>query len=177
MGGTPAAVRKALQRHGIPQAEDGSFDADRLHALWEAERSEAPSSPPGGTGEPGGGEPGNRPPPPPQGEPTAAGEVVSKAEALRRKEVALARRREYEVELLAGTLVRKDAVAAALFEIARMVRDRIQAIPDRQAEVLAAETDPAAVHGFLTEELDRALSGLADDLVKRAAEASDGEKG
>ncbi|MGI9280725.1 MAG: hypothetical protein ACR2PX_14045 [Endozoicomonas sp.] len=66
---------------------------------------------------------------------------------------------EYEKEtgkLTDASKVREDAYRAG-----RMVRDALLGIPDRQADVLAAETDPRKVRQLLMDELEAILSELS----------------
>ena len=71
-----------------------------------------------------------------------------------------ARLTRLEFEEREGRLVDVVQVRAQVFEAARRTRDLILAIPDRLAPVIAAESDPAAVHGLVTAELRRALDEL-----------------
>lgn len=57
------------------------------------------------------------------------------------------------VEELEGRLVDADAIKRDAFRLARKARDRILAIPDRLAAILAAEVDVDRVHIILSKEL------------------------
>ena len=61
-----------------------------------------------------------------------------------------------------GTLVPLDAVKREAFALAKAVREALINIPDRVANQLAGESDPAAVHQLLSDELTSALGQLAD---------------
>jgi hypothetical protein len=61
----------------------------------------------------------------------------------------------------AGELVRVDEVRAEASRLALLVRDSLLNLPDRLAPVVAAESDPAAVHRLLDSELRRVLTSLA----------------
>jgi len=167
-GGSPAAVRKALQRHGVPQAEDGSFDADRLHALWEAERSgEAVPSPPtqGETGKPAEGNRGNRSSSPPPGAPAESeGDGISKAEALRQKEVYLAKKHRLDYLKRAGRAVDREAVKFAWATATKEAGDQLDNLADRISDECAAETDPRRVHALIRAETRRIREALARDV-------------
>ena len=48
------------------------------------------------------------------------------------------------------------------FQAGRIVRDAILGLPDRLADVLAAENDPANIQRLLRDELEVALERLAE---------------
>ncbi len=96
---------------------------------------------------------------------TAAGRPVDEctyAEARRRKEIALASLRELELQLRMGELTSVDAVRERAFKIGRIVRDRMQSIPDRVAGIIAAEKDQDKIYEILTKEIHNALEALAN---------------
>lgn len=68
-------------------------------------------------------------------------------------------------------LVEREPVRRAFRHAAITARDAVLAVPDRVSAVLAAESDPDALHARLTEELRAALERLADDRHQLAAEA------
>jgi hypothetical protein len=76
-----------------------------------------------------------------------------------------------ELELLEqiGTLVSREEVREIAARRYRAIREQILTVPDRVADILAAERDPARVHAELTKELEQVLHGLADDAVAGAA--------
>ncbi|MDI3259483.1 MAG: hypothetical protein QJR02_07280 [Sinobacteraceae bacterium] len=81
-------------------------------------------------------------------------------------------KRQLEVEQLAGTLVKREAVEKALAEAGRMLRDAIMAVPIRVAAQLAATSDAREVEAMLTKDLRRCLDDfarLAKDHLVRAA--------
>jgi hypothetical protein len=45
----------------------------------------------------------------------------------------------------------------------RAMRDKLQSIPDRTCDILAAERDAGVVHALLVKEIDQALYELSDD--------------
>jgi len=61
-----------------------------------------------------------------------------------------------------GALVPLEQVKRDAFAMAKAVREALINIPDRVANQLAGETDPAAVHQLLSNELIGALGQLAD---------------
>ena len=68
-------------------------------------------------------------------------------------------RMEYEQKqgkLTDAARVREDA-----FQAGRIVRDAILALPDRLADILAAENNPGKVHQLLRDELELALEQLS----------------
>lgn len=128
-GATPAAVRKALERGQIKRLPDGSIDAAAADRAWPADPAAAPPArgePAGGTG----GEPeGNREAEPP----------VSFGEARRRKELALARQREYHVANLQRTMIHIDDVEAMVRRPLEQVDASLRSAPARHAAELARE--------------------------------------
>jgi phage terminase Nu1 subunit (DNA packaging protein) len=62
---------------------------------------------------------------------------------------------------LAGDLVERKRVESALVGIAAQVRANFERLPDKLAEVLAAETDAHQAHALLTAEIDLVLEDLA----------------
>lgn len=83
-----------------------------------------------------------------------------------------AKRERFEMELKRvayeqkiGKLIDKAAVERAAYEVARVTRDTLLAIPDRISAEVAAETDVQKVHFLITEALLAALNhGLNDPL-------------
>ena len=57
-------------------------------------------------------------------------------------------------------------VEKAAADVGRQVRDAILRIPDRIADILAAETDRVVVYDTLSEELGRTLEQLSDDIQR-----------
>ncbi len=66
-----------------------------------------------------------------------------------------------ELEEEEGKLIRTDEVRKMAFECARRVRDRVLAIPDRLAGLLAAEREEGKVREMLVNELRIALEELS----------------
>ena len=60
-----------------------------------------------------------------------------------------------------GDLLERAEVEKAAADVARQTRDAVLGVPDRVAAILAAESDAAALHTRLTEELERALTALS----------------
>ncbi len=80
-----------------------------------------------------------------------------------------ARREHYQAELAKlevdhrrGELVAADAVKKEAFSTAKTVREALINIPDRVANLLAAENDASAIHMALTQEITQALEGLVN---------------
>lgn len=97
---------------------------------------------------------------------SAAANVVSYQDAKTRKEIMLAKRAELDYEEAAGKLVQKAGVQKAGAAIAIMVREKLSTIPDRLAQVLAAETGPERVHEYLTQEINQICHALAERLER-----------
>jgi len=79
------------------------------------------------------------------------------------REAFTARQKELEFKIKSGTVVEKDKVEKAAFEVARIARETIFGIPDKIAAELAAEPDVQKVHFLLREALTQALETLADE--------------
>lgn len=75
--------------------------------------------------------------------------------AATRERVAKARLAELELAEKIGQLVRRQEVEAAIFGLARQTMEALDALPDRLASQLAAETDVTRVHALLTEHTRR----------------------
>lgn len=93
--------------------------------------------------------------------------LVYQDEAAREKRAA-AQLRELELGERAGSLVIAAEVDLQVFNLARAARDALMAIPDRVATILAAETDPIAVHARLTAECRKVCDELAARDATRA---------
>ena len=78
-----------------------------------------------------------------------------------------------EYEQKSGTLISAEEVNRQYFELARELRDSILNIPERVAALLAATTKEDEAYKILTDELNSALTSVADKLAKRAGSASD----
>lgn len=87
--------------------------------------------------------------------------MVSRA----RKEHFDAMHAQAKAEQLAGTLVNREEVTRAAFNVAREVRDALFLIKDRLADELATMTDPNAISGYLDTEFRNALTKLAGEVV------------
>ncbi|VVS95344.1 hypothetical protein [Desulfoluna spongiiphila] len=86
---------------------------------------------------------------------------ASLAEAQKIKERFAAALKKLEYEEKSKTLVRATTVEKEAFAMARLTRDSIMAVVDRNAAVLAAETDEKVVADILRDELAQALEFIA----------------
>lgn len=91
---------------------------------------------------------------------------IYSVEAAREKR-ATAQLRELELARLAGELVLAADVAALVFDQARTGREAIMSIPDRIAVLIAAESDPVAVHAKLTAECRKVCEFLSGQKPKQ----------
>lgn len=71
--------------------------------------------------------------------------------------------RQFKLAILKGEYVLRTTADKHLFESGRQVRDAMQAIPDRVAGILAAETDQHKCHAAMTLEIERAMEGLSTE--------------
>lgn len=85
------------------------------------------------------------------------------------KEHYNARIAQLEYEEKAGKLVDADEVRRQYEDAGRKIKQGMQAIPDRVAPIVAAESDPKVVHEMISKEVEQVLKELADS---NAAEAS-----
>jgi phage terminase Nu1 subunit (DNA packaging protein) len=112
---------------------------------------------------------------PPPAAPSSAGrqsEDSVQLEARTRFEVARARKMELQAAQLEGSLVARDKVERQVFELGRVVSERLLALPDRLADRLAALDDRHACHALMSEELRAALEALTD--LEQLTEAGGG---
>lgn len=97
--------------------------------------------------------------------------LVYTDEAAREKR-ARAQLAEMELAERAGELVLAAKVDALMFGLARAGREAVLALPDRLATVLAAESDPAAVHAKLLAECRKVCAAMAAPGVAAQAQAA-----
>lgn len=90
-------------------------------------------------------------------------EEVSHARASTARVLVDTEKRRLELEQLKGNLIDRAEAQREQMLLARLVRDRLQAIPDRIAAQLAALSSPAQCHELLTREIADALDALARD--------------
>ena len=88
--------------------------------------------------------------------------------ALTERLIWQAKRAKLEYEQLEGSLVYAKDVEVAAFETARLVRDKIQTIPNRVSAILAAISDPVKVREILEKEIRIALETLSKEFEEKA---------
>ncbi len=86
----------------------------------------------------------------------------TKARAVREHYQARLAKIEYEERV--GSLVSKDEIQVAAFNLGRQARDAMLNIPGRLAAQLAAETDEAKCFELLDGEIRKALNGFAESI-------------
>jgi hypothetical protein len=91
------------------------------------------------------------------------GEDYTLASERARKERADRKLRELTLRRELAEVVDVSKVAALNFRVGRQIRSRLEALPDRLAEVLAAEDDPQAVDEILRGEIRKTLELLGAD--------------
>ncbi len=87
-------------------------------------------------------------------------------EAQRYKEIFQALTKKLEYEKLDGSLLSREEVEKAAFESGRQIRDMLQAIPDRIAPLVAAETDLHACTQILKAEIRSILESMCDVVTR-----------
>jgi len=110
------------------------------------------------------------------------GQVLSSGEDLvdaqRRKEIALADLRELELEEKRGQLVSVIEAQNAWSTLILLIRNKFTAMPNAISEQLASITESREVRQFLTGEIDRVLTQLAEEFQTAAIETlGDGASG
>lgn len=159
-GGTLRAVQKAIEFGRIKPEPDGRLDVATCDADWTKNTDERrqPNDPascaPTRTRARGGTQ---------IHKDDESGESFTFAEERTRKERIDRRLKELDLKVRLGELVDVDRAAALNFRVARQIRSRLEAIPDRLAEILAAETSPQSVDELLRSELAKVLELLGAD--------------
>ena len=87
--------------------------------------------------------------------------TVDFASARTMREAFRAKMAKMEYEEKAGKLTDASKVRADAFRAGRIIRDALLGIPDRLADILAAEQDPRQVRQLLEEELEMILSDIS----------------
>ena len=136
---------------------EGQVDMEQADRAWT--RNTGPSTPPPKSPV----EPGlsTRP---------SGGPSFAQSRAVR--ELYMARLAKLEYERQAGKLLQADAVNHALAIIMRDTRDHLLALPDRLAEAVVMETNPAEVRNLLKREIRETLLELSTALRNRMATGS-----
>lgn len=93
--------------------------------------------------------------------PTDSRQAVDFVTARIMREAFRAKMAKMEYEEKAGKLTEASKVREDAYRAGRMLRDALLGIPDRQADVLAAETEPRKVRQLLMDELEAILSELS----------------
>ena len=93
--------------------------------------------------------------------PTDSRQSVDFITARTMREAFKAKMAKVEYEKETGKLTDATKVKEDAFRAGRIVRDALLGIPDRQADVLAAETDPARIRQLLMDELEAILKELS----------------
>jgi len=162
-GESLTAVQKAIASGRIRPPARGKLDFARADAEWlrntaprpgRASAAVAPSStPPVGSA---------ALPPGSNGHSNGNGGALAYAKARSVREQFLAQLAALDFKVRSGKLVDRAKVEAAAFVTFRSLRDRLLALPDRMAPVLAAEMDQAQIRAHLDTELRKALNDFAD---------------
>lgn len=91
----------------------------------------------------------------------------SLAEASRRKECAIARRREMEADIMAGRLVNAAEIENCIRSDYAVTAQRLLQIPSKVAPRVAAMRTAAEVEALLYKEFVKALNTLSDEAGER----------
>lgn len=98
-------------------------------------------------------------------------EQISHARASAKRISVDTELRQLELEERRGELVPRSAVVRVFYEVARDLRERLLAIPDRVAAPCQAAPSIASAHELLTQEITHALEGLARTGIEQRLEA------
>ena len=174
-GGSKAAVQKAILAGRISRTGSLKIDPEVADREW-AENSNPAQLRPGSLVPASGHDPapppatksrgparGGHPPRSPEDEGHADSDAQSFARSRAIREDYNARIARLEYEEAAGNLVARGAVGREQFRLARDTRNNVLAVPSRVDALLAATSDPAEVRRILTEDLIRALDGVAGE--------------
>ncbi|HEY1242189.1 MAG TPA: hypothetical protein VGF16_16610 [Bryobacteraceae bacterium] len=146
------AVQYAVSSGRIERQADGKIDSEKADRDWEANTHHAKARN------------GHRRRQDPEElaegvhQPAAAN---SFAQARAARELFAARLARLEFERRQGNLLLKRSVEIAAHNRGRILRDALFNLPNRIAAQLAAESDPAAVHGLLENEIRVLLDQFA----------------
>jgi predicted transcriptional regulator len=69
-------------------------------------------------------------------------------------------REKIEYEKVVEKLIPRDQVEKEVFEAARIVRERLQSLPDNLSHAYSVENDPAIIRKSMSEEIEKSLEGL-----------------
>lgn len=94
------------------------------------------------------------------------------ARAREQQEIFKAKRAQIDYELAVGKLLNREEVALEWRNVGVLLRKAVMNIPDRMAQLIAAESDPGKCHVILDRECRTILEDLANQL---AAEETDEE--
>jgi len=157
-GVSRAAVLKAIKTGRITREADGGINPAKADMEWARNTDPAlqrkavkQSGPPCFEDEA-------------PGDPRIVEGVPSFARSRAIREAYNARLAKLEYEEKSGELVRVADVKSAWFGISRLLRDRILALPDRLAPLLAPETNQKAIREMLDAELRAVLESAADGI-------------
>ncbi|WP_428419206.1 elements of external origin [Methylibium sp.] len=155
------AVRKAIAANRISLI-DGKVDPAVADIQWEQNtrariRRQAPAAAPAAPQAPADAQPAAGGPDSPPVAP-AAGDSYSDHRS--RREKAEAERAELEVKKMAGRLVERDKVEAAVFDLFRSLRDRVMAVPRRCAPTVLGMPEVREIELAMEDELRRALDAF-----------------
>jgi hypothetical protein len=101
------------------------------------------------------------------GDEPSASDFQTYAQHRARREAAMASKAELELKEKIGSLVETSTVEQAAFDAARRARDRLFAIPERVASVLAAISEPAEILKILETEIEAVCGDLSGGDAKR----------
>lgn len=91
-------------------------------------------------------------------------------EAKTRKEMAQADQEEMKARQMAGNLISREDVEAAMRFIGGAVRAALEVFPDQTAPLVAPVTDLAEVHELLRDRCNEALYGIGDAIERQKNE-------
>lgn len=175
--GRRARIRVEESMARIAQTEGTRDDVARRHA--ETRRNgarRAPAPPVEGVVQPAPAESAGGPPDAAEA-PSPASPWLSELDTARhlkvtaeaRRVAALADREEMERDRLAGNLIAREDVDAAMRFLGAAVRGQLEVFPDQVAPLVAPVSDLEEVHALLTEHCRNVLTAVAEALERQGA--------
>ena len=167
-GVSDTAVRKAIATGRISALPDGTIDAARADADWDANTTRAELAGPGAAPRPARARAAAAFGEEYASSPTSAPTGNSYAQARTANEVLKAQHHKLRIAQLRGELIDRQQAIGQVFALARAERDAWLNWPARISSMLAAELgiDPHAMHVALEREVRQHLSELGDFVAR-----------
>lgn len=162
---TPNGKRVEVEatREKIERSTGGRPDVSSRHAAARGKAKSPPAIPEAGAGKKNAPESEN------EGREDEAGSERL-VDAKTRKEIAQADQEEMKAKQMAGNLIAREDVEAAMRFIGGAVRAAFEVFPDQTAPLVAPITDLAEVHELIQQQCTDALFSIGDAIERQKAE-------